>query len=176
MSTKDFWERMTAPDAPFPTTAASSPGDFKAAYETAFADIDGVSLLPYLTGQEKKSPRKLFVYISDDGDILGIRYDNWKVTFMEQRCRGTMQIWGEPFTAMRIPKIYNLRTDPYEFADVTSNTYWDWYINHVYIVYGAIALLTKFNQTFVDFPKIQKPNTFTADQAIEKLNDAVAGK
>jgi arylsulfatase len=138
--------------------------------------IDGVSLLSYLTGQEKKSPRKLFVYISDDGDILGIRYDNWKITFMEQRCKGTMQIWGEPFTAMRIPKIYNLRTDPYEFADVTSNTYWDWYINHVYIVYGAIALLTKFNQTFGEFPKIQKPNTFTADQAIEKLNDAVAGK
>ncbi|WP_353085738.1 arylsulfatase [Stenotrophomonas sp.] len=138
--------------------------------------IDGVSLLPYLTGKEEKSPRKLFVYISDDGDMLGIRYDNWKVTFIEQRCKGTMQLWGEPFTVMRIPKIYNLRTDPYEFADVTSNTYWDWYINHVYIVYGAIALLTKFNETFVEFPKIQKPNTFTADQAVEKLQEAVTGK
>jgi arylsulfatase len=138
--------------------------------------IDGVSLLPYLTGKQDKSPRKLFVYISDDGDMLGIRYDNWKVTFIEQRCKGTMQLWGEPFTVMRIPKIYNLRTDPYEFADVTSNTYWDWYINHVYIVYGAIALLTKFNETFVDFPKIQKPNTFTADQAVEKLQEAVTGK
>ncbi|MNK53970.1 Arylsulfatase [compost metagenome] len=138
--------------------------------------IDGVSLLPRLTGKAEKSPRNLFVYISDDGDMLGIRYDNWKVTFMEQRCKGTMQLWGEPFTAMRIPKIYNLRTDPYEFADVTSNTYWDWYINHVYIVYGAIALLTRFNETFINFPKIQKPNTFTADQAIEKLQDAVASK
>lgn len=138
--------------------------------------IDGVSLLPYLTGKAEHSPRKLFVYISDDGDTLGIRYDNWKVTFIEQRCKGTLAVWGEPFTPMRIPKIYNLRTDPYEFADVTSNTYWDWYMNHVYIVYGAIALLTKFNETFQDFPKIQKPNTFTADQAIEKLNDAVAGK
>ena len=137
--------------------------------------IDGVSLLGYLTGKDKKSPRKFFVYISDDGDTLGIRYDNWKVMFMEQRCKGTMLIWGEPFTELRIPKIFNLRTDPYEFADVTSNSYWDWYINHVYIVYGAIAVLTKFNETFVEFPKIQKPNTFTADQAVEKLQATVTG-
>jgi arylsulfatase len=88
---------------------------------------------------------------------LGIRYDNWKVTFIEQRCKGTMAVWGEPFTPMRIPKIYNLRTDPYEFADVTSNTYWDWYINHVYIVYGAIALLTKFNATFDESPRSRSP-------------------
>ena len=117
----------------------------------------------------------MFVYISDDGDTLGIRYDNWKIVFMEQRREGTMLIWGEPFTSLRIPKIYNLRTDPYKFADVTSNSYWDWYIHHVYIVYGAIALLTKFNETFVEFPKIQKPNTFTADQAIEKMHATVSG-
>ena len=74
-----------------------------------------------------------------------------------------------------MPKIFNLRTDPYEFADVTSNTYYDWFIHHAYIIYGAIALLTKFNETFVDFPKIQKPNTFTADQAIDKMHETVAG-
>ena len=84
--------------------------------------IDGFNLLPYLTGKEKESPRKLFIYISDDGDILGVRYDNWKVVFMEQRCKGTMQVWAEPFTRLRLPKLFNLRTDPYEFADVTSNT------------------------------------------------------
>ena len=64
--------------------------------------IDGVSLLDYLTGKAEKSPRKLFVYISDDGDTLGIRYDNWKIVFMEQRCKGTMAIWGEPFTELRV--------------------------------------------------------------------------
>ena len=89
--------------------------------------IDGYNLLPYLTGEEKKSPRNFFMYLSDDGDVLGMRYDNWKIVFMEQRCHGTLQIWAEPFTRLRMPKIFNLRTDPFERADQTSNTYWDWY-------------------------------------------------
>lgn len=72
-------------------------------------------------------------------------------------------------------KLFNLRTDPYEFADVTSNSYYDWFLQHDFIIYGAIALMTKFNATFVEFPKIQKPNTFTADQAIETLHATVAG-
>jgi hypothetical protein len=65
----------------------------------------------------------LFVYLSDDGDVLGLRCDNWKVMFIEQRCKGTLAIWGEPFTKLRLPKLFNLRTDPYEYADMTSNTY-----------------------------------------------------
>jgi arylsulfatase len=73
-----------------------------------------LNLLPYLTGKEKESPRKLFFYISDDGDVLGIRFDNWKMVFMEQRCQGTLQVWAEPFTRLRVPKLYNLRTDPYD--------------------------------------------------------------
>ena len=84
--------------------------------------IDGYNLLPYLTGEEKKSPRKFFMYLSDDGDVLGLRYDNWKVVFMEQRCHGTLQVWAEPFTRLRVPKLFNLRTDPFERADITSNT------------------------------------------------------
>ena len=87
--------------------------------------------MPYLTGQAKESPRKFFMYLSDDGDVLGMRYDNWKVVFMEQRRQGTLLIWGEPFTRLRIPKIYNLRTDPFERADETSNSYWEWYIDHI---------------------------------------------
>ena len=96
--------------------------------------IDGFNLVPYLTGKEKESPRKLFVYFSDDGDVLGIRFDNWKVVFLEQRCHGTMQVWAEPFTRLRLPKLFNLRTDPYEFADVTSNTYYEWFLYHAYIL------------------------------------------
>jgi arylsulfatase len=86
--------------------------------------IDGYNLLPYLTGKEKESPRNFFFYFTDDGDVLGIRYDNWKLVFMEQRCPGTLQVWAEPFTRLRVPKLFNLRTDPYERADVTSNTYY----------------------------------------------------
>ena len=90
--------------------------------------LDAYNLLPYLTGQEKKSPRNFFMYLSDDGDVLGLRYDNWKVVFMEQRCPGTLRVWAEPFTKLRVPKLFNLRTDPYERADITSNSYYDWYL------------------------------------------------
>ena len=134
--------------------------------------IDGYNLVPYLTGKEPESPRKLFVYISDDGDILGIRYDNWKVVFMEQRCQGTMQIWAEPFTRLRLPKLFNLRTDPYEFADVTSNSYYDWFLYHAYILYGAYGIADQWAATFKEFPPIQKPNSFTIDDAISMLRDA----
>ena len=74
--------------------------------------IDGFNLLPYLTGEVKESPRQFFFYFSDDGDVLGIRFDNWKLVFMEQRLTGTMQLWAEPFIRLRLPKIFNLRTDP----------------------------------------------------------------
>jgi arylsulfatase A-like enzyme len=137
--------------------------------------IDGFNLLPYLTGEVKESPRKLFMYISDDGDILALRYDNWKVVFMEQRCHGTLQLWAEPFTRLRLPKIFNLRTDPYEFADITSNSYYEWYLYHAYILYGAFALADKFAATFKDFPIIQKPNSFTIDDAIKMLSAGAGG-
>ena len=145
---------------------------YKACGRTYKNHIDGFNLVPYLTGKEKKSPRKLFMYISDDGDILALRYDNWKVVFMEQRCRGTMQVWAEPFTRLRLPKIYNLRTDPYEFADVTSNSYYEWMLYHAYILYGAYAIADKFTATFKEFPPIQHPNSFTIDEALEMMAKA----
>lgn len=148
---------------------------YKAIGRTYKNHIDGFNLLPYLTGETTDDPRKLFVYISDDGDILGVRYDNWKVVFMEQRMAGTMGVWAEPFIALRLPKIFNLRTDPYEFADVTSNTYYDWFIRHAYILYGAWGIAAKFVATFKDFPPIQKPNTFTIDDAVAKMAEAAAG-
>jgi len=131
--------------------------------------IDGYNLLPYLTGEVDKSPRQGFVYFSDDGDVLAIRFDNWKVVFMEQRCQGTLQIWFEPFTVLRVPKLFNLRTDPYERADVTSNTYWDWFIENDYLALAATALVTQFLATFADFPPRQKAASFTIDQVVAKL-------
>jgi hypothetical protein len=76
------------------------------------------------------SPRKGLVYLSDDGDVLALRFDNWKVMFKEQRVQGTLQIWFEPFVALRVPKIFNLRTDPFERADITSNTYRSWFFEN----------------------------------------------
>jgi len=137
--------------------------------------IDGVSLLDYITGKKKESPRNFFFYFSDDGDMLGMRFDNWKMVFMEQRCHGTMQVWAEPFTRLRLPKIFNLRTDPYEFADITSNTYYDWMIHNAYFIYAAQAGAAKFAETFAEFPPVQHANTFTVDDALAKMREPVSG-
>ena len=137
--------------------------------------IDGFNLLPYLTGEVKESPRNFFFYFSDDGDVLGLRFDNWKIVFMEQRLKGTMGVWAEPFVRLRLPKIFNLRTDPYEFADVTSNTYWDWVVHNAYFIFAAQAVMAKFVDTFNEFPAVQKPNTFTVDDALRRMSEAVPG-
>jgi arylsulfatase len=134
--------------------------------------IDGYNLLPYLTGQEAKSPRQLFVYFDDDGNLVAMRYDNWKVVFMEQRAAGTLRIWAEPFTPLRLPKLYNLRTDPYERADITSNTYYDWFLHRDYIISAAQAIAAQFAATFKDFPPRQKAASFTIDDALAKMSEA----
>jgi arylsulfatase A-like enzyme len=131
--------------------------------------IDGYNLLPYLTGEVDTSPRPGFVYFSDDGDVLALRFDNWKVVFMEQRVQGTLRIWAEPFVALRVPKLFNLRTDPFERADVTSNSYYDWFIDNDYIALAATFVMTQFLATFKDFPPRQKAASFTIDQAVAKL-------
>jgi arylsulfatase len=131
--------------------------------------IDGYNLLPYLTGEAAKSPRQGFVYFSDDGDVLALRFDNWKIVFMEQRVQGTLQIWAEPFVALRVPKLFNLRTDPYERADFTSNTYYDWFLDNDYLVFAAQFIMTQFLATFEEFPPRQKAASFTIDQAVAKL-------
>jgi arylsulfatase len=137
--------------------------------------IDGFNLLPYLTGQEEKSPRLGFIYFSDDGDLVALRYDNWKVVFMEQRMPGTLGVWMEPFTPLRVPKLYNLRLDPFERADITSNTYYDWAVlHHGYLIFAAQGLIADFLASFKDFPPRQKAASFTIDQALEKMQQAHA--
>jgi arylsulfatase len=135
--------------------------------------IDGYNLLPYLTGEVDRSPRQVFVYFSDDGDVLGIRFDNWKVVFMEQRVQGTCQIWAEPFVPLRVPKLFNLRTDPFERADITSNTYWDWVIENSILVFAASTLVGRFLESFKAFPPRQRAASFTIDQAVAKLEAAL---
>ena len=137
--------------------------------------IDGYNLLPYLTGQVDKCPRNLFFYFSDDGDVLALRFDNWKIVFMEQRLQGTLEVWAEPFVRLRLPKLYNLRTDPNEFADVTSNSYYEWFLYHDYIALAAQMVVARFAETFKEFPAVQKPNTFTIGDAIAKMSEAGGG-
>jgi arylsulfatase len=136
--------------------------------------IDGYNLLPYLTGEADTSPRRGFIYFSDDADVLGLRFENWKVVFMEQRCQGTLRIWAEPFTALRVPKLFNLRTDPFEYADITSNTYYEWFLHHDFIVFYGTAICTAFLDTFKEFPPRHEPASFTIDHAVKALHKFLA--
>jgi arylsulfatase A-like enzyme len=156
------------PDIVEKLKASHSAGD-----KTFKVHIDGYILLPYLTGEVDKSPRLGFMYFSDDGDLLALRFDNWKLVFMEQRVQGTMQIWAEPFVTLRVPKLFNLRLDPFERADVTSNTYWDWLLDNLFLIFAAQTIVTQFLATFEEFPPRQKAASFTIDQALEKMESAV---
>ncbi|WP_162048219.1 arylsulfatase [Vibrio taketomensis] len=133
--------------------------------------LDGYNFLPYLTGEIEDAPREEIFYFSDDGDLTALRYNNWKLVFMEQRAKGTLQIWAEPFTVLRLPKIFNLRMDPYEVADITSNTYYDWMLDRAYMLVPAQAYVGKFLETFEEFPPRQKPSSFSLDQVMEKLQE-----
>jgi arylsulfatase len=138
--------------------------------------LDGYNLLPLLTGQTTEDPRKEFFYFNDDGNLVGLRYDNWKIVFAEQRVQGTLQIWADPFVPLRIPKVFNLRTDPYERADITSNTYYDWLLDHVGIVaVPAQGIVGQFLATFKEFPPSQASGSFSVDQVLQKLREGASG-
>ncbi len=138
--------------------------------------LDGYNLLPYLTGEEEKGPRTQFFYFSDDGGLVGMRYDNWKLVFQEQRIPGTLQVWFEPFTPLRVPKLFNLRTDPLERADITSNTYYDWVLDRVFLMVPAQSIVAEFLGTFREFPPRQKAASFTIDQVLDRLTDGALGE
>ena len=146
---------------------------YKLGAKTYKLHLDGFNQLPYLTGQQPQSARKFFFYFNDDGDLVALRYENWKIVFMEQRAQGTLLVWAEPFTPLRFVKLFDLRADPYERADITSNTYYDWLIDHAYIAYGAQAGASQFLATFKDFPPSQRAASFTIDQAMEKLKQGL---
>jgi len=138
--------------------------------------LDGFNMVPYLSGQTKEDPRQGFFYFNDDGDLVALRYDNWKVVFAEQRVEGTLRIWAEPFVSLRLPKLYNLRTDPYERADITSNTYYDWIFDHAFIFVPAQAGVAEFLASFKEFPPSQKSASFSIDQVLAKLREGVSSK
>ena len=131
--------------------------------------LDGYNILPMLTGETDKSPRKEIFYFSDDGDLTALRYEDWKLIFMEQRAEATLQAWIEPFVPLRLPYIINLRRDPYERALVTSNTYYDWLLDRAYLLVPAQTYVGNFLSTFQEFPPRQKAASFSLDQVMDKL-------
>ncbi|WP_375691698.1 arylsulfatase [Pseudooceanicola sp. LIPI14-2-Ac024] len=136
--------------------------------------IDGFDLVPYLSGEVDEGPRDTMFYFSDDGDVLAIRHNDWKAVLMEQRAKQLM-CWGEPFVALRIPKLFNLRRDPFERADENSNTYWDWYLDHAYLIYGMQGLVADQIEHFVAYPPRQKPAAFNLDAVMRQLETAGSG-
>jgi arylsulfatase A-like enzyme len=138
--------------------------------KTAKVHLDGYNQLPYLTGQQPNSARKEFIYFNDDGDLVALRYENWKFVFEEQRALGTMRIWAEPFTKLRVPKLFDLRSDPYERADVTSNTFYDFFLSDGAGPFIASqAIVAPFLATFKEYPPSQRPSSFSIDQLVENM-------
>jgi arylsulfatase len=131
--------------------------------------LDGYDQLAYLTGQQEHSDRKGFIYFDDDGQLVALRFGNWKAVFFEQKTAGTLDIWGEPFTPRRVPLLFNLRMDPYERAQITSNSYYAWSLHKLYMLFGAQAIAAEFVATFKEFPPRQKPQSFNLDQIMEQL-------
>jgi len=131
--------------------------------------LDGYNMLPVFTGKADKGPRHEIFYFSDDGDLTALRYDDWKLIFMEQKATGTFRVWMEPFVPLRVPLIENLRRDPYERAELTSNTYYDWMLDRAFLLVPAQAYVANFLATFKDYPPRQKAASFSLEQVLEKM-------
>ena len=137
--------------------------------------LDGYNLLPYLTGQEKEGPRKEMFYFTDDGSLSALRYGDWKLMFSEQRAHG-LDVWQEPLVTLRLPKIFNLRQDPFERADHESIGYATWRVDRTFLLVPAQAYVGKFLSTFKEFPPRQKPGSFSLDHVLEMMQDSGGAK
>ena len=146
----------------------------KAAGRNFKVHLDGYNILPMLTGETKDSPRKEIFYFSDDGDLTALRYDDWKMIFMEQKAQGTFRVWMEPFVPLRVPLIENLRRDPYERASITSNTYYDWLLDRAFLLVPAQVYVANFLATFKEFPPRQEAASFSLDRVMEKIQSGGA--
>ncbi|WP_175517181.1 arylsulfatase [Planctomicrobium piriforme] len=136
--------------------------------------IDGHNQLDYLSGKVKKSPRDEFIYVNDDGQVVAMRYSDWKVTFLENRGEA-FGVWREPFTELRVPLLFNLRRDPFEKSQHNSNTYNDWFLDRPFVIVPMQAMAAKFLMTMKDYPPSQSPGSFNLSKIEEKLKEAGGG-
>jgi arylsulfatase len=137
--------------------------------------LDGYNSLAYLLGEEADTPRKEIFYFSDDGDLTALRWNDWKAIFLEHRYPQTLRAWAEPWTPLRIPLLFNLRRDPYERANITSNTYYDWYLDRAFVLLPAAEYIGTFLATFEEYPPRQKPGSFTIGDAATMITEGAAG-
>jgi arylsulfatase len=131
--------------------------------------LDGYDLGPALRGESKEWPRRDFIYWTDDGQVAALRYDNWKITFLEQKAEG-LKVWQEPFTPLRAPVLANLRMDPFERArQEDAMGYQRWYMERMFLIAPAGAFVGQWLQSFKDFPPRQKPGSFNLDRVMETV-------
>jgi arylsulfatase len=136
--------------------------------------LDGYDLAPALKG-EGGWPRREFIYWTDDGDVAALRYDNWKITFLEQKAEG-LRVWQEPFDALRAPLLTNLRMDPFERAEhENAMGFQRWYMDHMFIIAPASAYVGQWLQSFRDYPPRQKPGSFNLDRVMEAVTAGSQG-
>jgi len=135
--------------------------------------LDGYNFVPFIRGEDEQWPRREFFYFTDDGDLAALRVDDWKVMFLEQRAHG-FDVWAEPFVKLRLPRVFNLRADPFERAMHESWGYQRWHFDHAFMLVPAQAIVQKFMATFKEFPPRQKAASFSVGDADQKMNDAVS--
>jgi arylsulfatase len=135
--------------------------------------IDGYNQLDYLSGKANQSPRNEFIYVNDDGQIVAMRYADWKVVFLENRGQA-FGVWREPFTELRVPLLFNLRRDPFEKAQHNSNTYNDWFLDHPFVIVPLQQMAGKFLMTMKEYPPSQTPGSFNLEK-IQKMIEAGSG-
>ncbi|MFH6946124.1 arylsulfatase [Flavobacterium sp. FlaQc-50] len=143
---------------------------YKVGKKTFKVHLDGYNLIPFFKGEVKESPRKEFIYWSDDGDVFAIRYGRWKTVFIEQNNEG-LDIWRKEFEKLRLPNIFDMYIDPFERGD-KSLLYDNWLVHHVYLNYGSTALVANWLQSFKEFPPRQKPASFNLDEVMAKMTQA----
>jgi arylsulfatase A-like enzyme len=146
---------------------------YTAGDKTFKVHLDGYNLLPYLRGETDDSPRKEFLYWTDDGDLAALRYEQWKLVFTEQRAHG-FDVWQEPFVPLRAPKMFSLRGDPFERAEEAMD-YPRWRAERLFLLVPATAFVARWLESFKEFPPRQKPASFSIDQVMEKLTAPAAG-
>jgi len=137
--------------------------------------IDGYYLLDYFGGKTKESPRNEFIYVNDDGQIVAMRYAQWKAVFLENRAHA-FEVWREPFVELRVPLLFNLRRDPFEKAQHNSNTYNDWFLDRVFVLVPMQQLAGKFLMTMKDYPPSQTPGSFNLEKIQKQIEAATGGK
>jgi arylsulfatase A-like enzyme len=142
---------------------------YKAGDKTFKVHLDGFNLIPCFKGEVKESPRPGFIYWSDDGDLMALRYGNWKVHFAEQRAEGA-DVWQDPFVQLRYPKLMNLRSDPFELGDVSGTMfYWKWRMDHTFMLAPAGAIVGMFMKSLMEFPPRQSPDSWSPGAVMERL-------